>query len=211
MIDSYYTIKKQATGELTEKRSRFIATVLPVETQEQAMQYIDALRSKYWDARHNVYAYTLLDGQVKRYSDDGEPQGTAGVPILNVLEKMQLQNTLVVVTRYFGGILLGTGGLVRAYSQTAKIGLEQAGVVLRCLCNEIKITCDYNLLGKIQKFIEKNGIKLKEISYADSVSVYVHHKIEETDKLIAQLTELTDAAVQTEIIGQAYQDFEEMV
>ena len=211
MIDSYYTIKKQATGELTEKRSRFIATVLPVETQEQAMQYIDALRSKYWDARHNVYAYTLLDGQVKRYSDDGEPQGTAGVPILNVLEKMQLQNTLVVVTRYFGGILLGTGGLVRAYSQTAKIGLEQAGIVLRCLCNEIKITCDYNLLGKIQKFIEKNGIKLKEISYADSVSVYVHHKIEETDKLIAQLTELTDAAVQTEIIGQAYQDFEEMV
>ena len=211
MIDSYYTIKKQATGELTEKRSRFIATVLPVETQEQAMQYIDALRSKYWDARHNVYAYTLLEGQVKRYSDDGEPQGTAGVPILNVLEKMQLQNTLVVVTRYFGGILLGTGGLVRAYSQTAKIGLEQAGVVLRCLCNEIKITCDYNLLGKIQKFIEKNGIKLKEISYADSVSVYVHHKMEETDKLIAQLTELTDAAVQTEIIGQAYQDFEEMV
>lgn len=211
MIDSYYTIKKQATGELTEKRSRFIATVLPVETQEQAMQYIDALRSKYWDARHNVYAYTLLEGQVKRYSDDGEPQGTAGVPILNVLEKMQLQNTLVVVTRYFGGILLGTGGLVRAYSQTAKIGLEQAGVVLRCLCNEIKITCDYNLLGKIQKFIEKNGIKLKEISYADSVSVYVHHKIEETDRLIAQLTELTDAAVQTEIIGQDYQDFEEMV
>lgn len=209
MIDSYYTIEKQATGELTEKRSRFIATVLPVETQEQAMQYIDALRSKYWDARHNVYAYTLLDGQVKRYSDDGEPQGTAGVPVLNVLEKMQLQNTLVVVTRYFGGILLGTGGLVRAYSQTAKIGVEQAGVVLRCLCNEIKITCDYNLLGKIQKFIEKNNIKLKEITYSDSVAVYVHHKMEETDKLIAQIVELTDASAKTEIVGQAYQDFSE--
>lgn len=209
MVDCYYTIENKATGELIEKRSRFIATVLPVTTAEEAQQYIDALRSKYWDARHNVYAYTLLDGNIKRYSDDGEPQGTAGVPVLSVLEKMNLQNTLVVVTRYFGGILLGTGGLVRAYSQTAKIGLEQAGVVLRCLCNEIKITCDYNLLGKIQKFIEKNGIKLKEITYSDSVSVYVYHKVEDTDKLISQLVELTDAAVQTEINGQVYCDFKE--
>lgn len=207
MADSYYTVEKQATGELTEKRSRFIATVLPVQTQEEAMQYIDALRSKYWDARHNVYAYTLLDGQVKRYSDDGEPQGTAGVPVLNVLEKMELQNTLVVVTRYFGGILLGTGGLVRAYSQAAKLGIEQAGVVKRCLCNEIKITCDYNLLGKVQKFIEKNEIKLKEISYADSVFVSVYQKIEETDKLVAQITELTDAKATCETVGEAYIDF----
>ena len=107
MSDGYYTVKKRGIGEIVEKKSKFIATVIPVVTNEEALAEIEALRSKYWDARHNVYAYTLLDGQMKRYSDDGEPSGTAGMPILNVLEKEELKNVLVVVTRYFGGILLG--------------------------------------------------------------------------------------------------------
>ena len=208
-MDSYITLGQYSAQEYIVKKSRFIGYAKPIKSEQDALSFIEEIRKKHWDATHNVFAYALREGSIKRFSDDGEPQGTAGVPVLNVLEKMQLQNTLVVVTRYFGGILLGTGGLVRAYSQTAKIGVEQAGVVLRCLCNEIKITCDYNLLGKIQKFIEKNNIKLKEITYSDSVAVYVHHKMEETDKLIAQIVELTDASAKTEIVGQAYQDFSE--
>lgn len=207
MQEMYFTVAEAGTGELTEKKSRFIATVLPVCTQEEAALQIEKLRTKYWDARHNVYAYTLLDGQIKRYSDDGEPSGTAGVPVLNVLEKQGIQNTLIVVTRYFGGILLGTGGLVRAYSQTAKIGLENAGVVQRCLCNILQIKCDYTLLGKIQKFAEQQNLKIKDILYTDTVELSVYQLISETEQLIAQLTELTDAKVKCEIIGQAYENF----
>ena len=207
MIEEYYTVSKKAEGELVEKRSKFIATVLPVHSQEEAMSYIDALRSKYWDARHNVYAYTLLDGQIKRYSDDGEPSGTAGVPVLNVIEKLELKDTLVVVTRYFGGILLGTGGLVRAYSQSAKIGIENAGVVKRCLCDVLNIKVDYTLLGKVQKFLEQREIKVKDISYADTVSVSVLLAVSETDAVMAAVTELCDGKAEFEKAGLDYADF----
>ncbi|MBQ7039291.1 MAG: YigZ family protein [Clostridia bacterium] len=207
MVEEYYTVAGKSEGELVEKRSRFIATVIPVHTQEEAMGYIDALRSKYWDARHNVYAYTLLDGQIKRYSDDGEPSGTAGVPVLNVIEKLNLKDTLVVVTRYFGGILLGTGGLVRAYSQTAKIGVENAGVVRRCLCDVLKITVDYTLLGKVQKFLEQKEVKIKDISYSDTVTVSVLQTVSETETLIASLTELCDGKATFLKDGQDYADF----
>ena len=169
MAQTYFTVAGEGIGTLTEKKSRFIATVCPVTSSEQAMQEIEKLRSKYWDARHNVYAYTLLEGQIKRYSDDGEPSGTAGIPILNVLEKMELQNVLIVVTRYFGGILLGTGGLIRAYGQAAKNGIENAGIVQRCLCNIIAVSCSYTQLGKIEKFAQQQNIKIKDILYTDKV------------------------------------------
>lgn len=207
MSNEYFTVKEWSTGEITEKRSRFIATVVPVKSSEEAMAVIEKLRSKYWDARHNVYAYTLLDGQTKRYSDDGEPSGTAGVPVLNVLEKLELKDTLVVVTRYFGGILLGTGGLVRAYSQAAKAGIENAGIVKRCLCDVVEVAVDYTLFGKIQKFAEARGIKIKDIGYTESVSVKMMQKTNDTDKLIAELTELTDGKAVINRLGQEYQDF----
>lgn len=207
MTEEYYTVAGKAEGELVEKRSKFIATVLPVHSQEEAMGYIDALRSKYWDARHNVYAYTLLDGQIKRYSDDGEPSGTAGVPVLNVIEKLELKNTLVVVTRYFGGILLGTGGLVRAYSQSAKIGIENAGVVKRCLCDILNIKVDYTLLGKVQKFLEQREIKVKDILYSDTVTVSVLLTVSETDAVVSAVTELCDGKAEFEKNGQDYADF----
>lgn len=207
MTEEYYTVAGKAEGELVEKRSKFIATVLPVHSQEEAMAYIDALRSKYWDARHNVYAYTLLDGQIKRYSDDGEPSGTAGVPVLNVIEKLELKDTLVVVTRYFGGILLGTGGLVRAYSQSAKIGIENAGVVKRCLCDILDIKVDYTLLGKVQKFFEQREIKIKDVLYSDTVTVSVLLTVSDTDSVIASVTELCDGKAEFEKSGQDYADF----
>ncbi len=127
----YKTVRAAASGELTEKRSRFIGYCKPVSTEEEATAFIASIRSRHWDARHNVYAYSLREGNLRRYSDDGEPSGTAGMPVLDVLQKSGVTDVCVVVTRYFGGVLLGTGGLVRAYSQAARLGLNAAqGVIL---------------------------------------------------------------------------------
>lgn len=127
MKESYITLAKEAKAEIVEKRSRFIATVRPVETEEDALAFLNQLRQDYWDATHNVYAYILEENQLTRYSDDGEPGGTAGMPVLDILRREKLSNLIVVVTRYFGGTLLGTGGLVHAYSKAAKAGIEAAG------------------------------------------------------------------------------------
>ena len=149
----YKTIKKQACAEYEDRKSRFIANVFPVQTEEKALEYLNAVKKKYSDARHNVYAYVLEKDNIQRYSDAGEPAGTAGVPILDYIKKEGLSNVIVVVTRYFGGILLGTGGLVHAYSKAAKAGVEAAKPVEMVLCREIRIFCDYNMLGKIQNEI----------------------------------------------------------
>ena len=120
MKEAYTTLAREAEAEIMEKRSRFIATVKPVETEAEALAFLEGLRKTYWDATHNVYAYILEENNIMRYSDDGEPSGTAGLPVLDMLKKEGLTNLIVVVTRYFGGILLGTGGLVHAYSKSAK-------------------------------------------------------------------------------------------
>ena len=207
-MQEYFTVSKVGTGEFTEKKSKFIATVVPVHSQEEAMSVIEKIRTKYWDAKHNVYAYILLEGQQKRYSDDSEPSGTAGVPVLNILEKAGLKDTLVVVTRYFGGILLGTGGLVRAYSQAAKLGVENAGIVKRSLCDAVNISMDYTLWGKVQKFLEEQKIPIKDISYTDSVTAKVLQIAEKTDVLIEALTELSDGKISCQKNGQMYADFD---
>ena len=129
MNTDYKTVKIESSDEFTEKRSRFIGYVKPVKTEAEATEFINSIRSKHWDARHNVYAYSLREGNIKRYSDDGEPSGTAGMPVLDVITKNEVYDVCVVVTRYFGGVLLGTGGLVRAYSQGSKIALEAGQVV----------------------------------------------------------------------------------
>ncbi len=153
MLSSYKTVTEECVAEITEKKSRFIATLRHVETSEEATEFINEMRAKYWDATHNVYAYVLLDGNIKRYSDDGEPSGTSGIPSLNVLEGEGLFNTAVVITRYFGGTLLGTGGLVRAYSGAVKNVISNSRVVERRLCNIIKCTCAYNIWGKVQNVL----------------------------------------------------------
>lgn len=126
MENRYMTVKDRGIAEIVEKRSRFIATVIPIENEAQALEFLDSTRRKYWDATHNVYAYITRENNIERYSDDGEPSGTAGVPVLDMLKKEGLTNIAVVVTRYFGGTLLGTGGLVHAYSKSAKAGVEAA-------------------------------------------------------------------------------------
>ena len=140
--DSYRTLSCQAQDEYIVKHSRFIGYAKPVKTEKEAQEFIAEISKKHWDAKHNVYAYSIREGGIKRYSDDGEPQGTAGMPVLNVILQEDITDCVVVVTRYFGGILLGGGGLVRAYTHSAKIGIDAAGIITHSKWTVCKISCD---------------------------------------------------------------------
>ena len=193
MIKEYKTVLAEYVAEYIEKKSKFIATLRPVYTQEEATAFIEEMRAKYWDATHNVYAYILSEQNVKRYSDDGEPSGTSGVPSLNVLEGEGLLNVAVVINRYFGGTLLGTGGLVRAYSESVKRAICQAAVVTRCLCDKIVLSCDYNIWGKVMNLLISDDVPVGEVIYADRVCAEVFEKVDNSDKLINKIIEKTDA------------------
>ncbi len=170
-MDEYYTLKQEASDEYVVKHSRFISYALPVQTQEDAVAFINQVRAKHWDAKHNVYAYVLREGQIKRYSDDGEPQGTAGMPVLDVLLKEELTDCCVVVTRYFGGILLGGGGLVRAYSHSAKLGVDAAQKIKMALCVRAACECDYGFYGKLSGMIPEAGGTVESADFTDKVTV----------------------------------------
>ena len=167
----YRTIRAAASAEFVEKRSRFIGYISPVTTQQDAIAFIDSIKSKHWDATHNVPAYIIRNGNICRFSDDGEPQGTAGMPALNVLQKEELTDCVLVVTRYFGGILLGGGGLVRAYSHAAKIAVDAGGIVTRAECSIVKIRCDYTFYGRLASLIPKQGgiVEAEAAMYASKV------------------------------------------
>lgn len=195
-ISGYKTIKSQNQAEIVEKRSRFIATVIPVTTEDEAVEHLNALRQKYWDARHNVYAYILRENNTMRYSDDGEPSGTAGVPVLDILKKEELCDLLVVVTRYFGGILLGTGGLVHAYSKAAKEGIEAAGIKEMRLCREFRLKCDYNMIGKLQYEIASFPDAIcGEASYGSEVEIFASVPADSEDRFEKFITDKTNAKV----------------
>ena len=196
---------KEARAEITEKRSRFIANVKNVHTEQEALEYIEALKRKYWDARHNVYAY-YLGGEivVQKCSDDGEPSGTAGMPILEVLRKEQLENVVVVVTRYFGGILLGTGGLVRAYSKSTKEGIIAAGIGKKILCSNIRFKLDYSLLGKLNSLIAENGYKTLEINYTDLIDISVAVPVNRILEFSKQICELTSGELKVDEVDRKY-------
>ena len=182
MKEMYTTIAKEASAEIIEKRSRFIATVKPVSTEEEALAFLNELRQKYWDATHNVYAYIIEDNQLARYSDDGEPGGTAGMPVLDILRKEGLSNLIVVVTRYFGGTLLGTGGLVHAYSKSAKAGVEAAGLLDMILCKELTLTCEYTLWGSLQNYLSKREYLMQgEAEYTEKVALPVFLPVAEEE------------------------------
>ncbi|MEE0930981.1 MAG: YigZ family protein [Acutalibacteraceae bacterium] len=172
--NSYKTVLKEANDEFIEKRSRFIGYCKPVSTEEEALEFINKIKTKHWDARHNVYAYCLREGQIKRYSDDGEPQGTAGVPVLDVLVKSNLTDLVVVVTRYFGGVLLGAGGLVRAYSHSAKIATEASSIVTMQQCAVCTLTCDYNQYGKVSSLIPQCGGFVDNSDFGSEVEMSFH-------------------------------------
>lgn len=168
-MSDYLTLKKEAFAEFTEKRSRFIGYAKPVTTAEEAMAFIADISRRHWDATHNVYAYVLRDGQSRRYSDDGEPSGTAGVPVLDVLLKENLTDCVVVATRYFGGVLLGAGGLVRAYSHTSKIAVEAAGIVKMSVCSVMSAECDYNFYGRMTSLVPEFEGVIESTDFAENV------------------------------------------
>ena len=168
---------------------------MPVESEEEALEFLATIKKKYSDATHNVYAYIIDENNIFRYSDDGEPGGTAGMPVLDTIRKEGLVDVIVVVTRYFGGTLLGTGGLVHAYGASAKQGLIEAGIVTRTLCNIVEVKCDYTLVGKIQYKIASDNYILEDTIYDNDVTFKICCKIEDTQKLIDELIDLTNARV----------------
>lgn len=197
--NQYKTIEDYGIAEIVEKRSKFIAHARPVSSKAEAIEYLNSLKQKYWDARHNVYAYILRENNIMRYSDDGEPSGTAGVPVLEILKKEELTDIIVVVTRYFGGILLGTGGLVHAYSKAAKAGVEAAGIVNMILCRKVKIKCDYNLSGKIQYEINEFEEAFEDdIKYDECVIQSVYVPVESVERFTKKIIDRTNAKAEIE-------------
>ena len=203
MADDYKTPTTAGCGEFTEKRSRFIGYCMPVKTEQEATDFIAQIRSRHWDARHNVYAYSLREGNIKRYSDDGEPSGTAGMPVLEVITKNGVFDVCVVVTRYFGGILLGTGGLVRAYSQGAKLALEAGKVALMEYCAVCSLHCTYNQYGKVSSIIMESAA-LDDTVYEADVVLRFHVKPENIPALAKKLADATAGEVKIE---QENEDF----
>ena len=194
MLPEYRTIYQGGEDEIVEKKSRFIATVIPVENEEDALEFIEKTKKKYWDARHNCFAYVIGErGQLQRCSDDGEPNGTAGKPMLDVLLGNELRNVAVVVTRYFGGTLLGTGGLVRAYSQAVKAGLQASVVITKILGVKLQIETHYTTFGKIQYILAQRELKILDTAYTDKVELEVLIPKTELEQVMHAITEGTNA------------------
>ena len=204
MSDDYLTPAAYGEAEFIEKRSRFIGRVWPVESEPEALERLKEIRAKHWDATHNVYAYILREGGAMRYSDDGEPQGTSGLPTLTVFRAQEIQNVLCIVTRYFGGILLGTGGLARAYSQTAKLALAAAGVALVREWEELLIACPYGLYEKIRRELELAGAVVTSADFGADVSIEALLEKGRSEGLNRRLQELSSGAVEALILGSKF-------
>lgn len=201
----YKVVYRGGEGEITEKKSRFIATVAPVESEEEAAAFIDSVRKKYYDARHHCFAFVIgKNRELTRCSDDGEPSGTAGKPILEVLNKAGLTNTVVVVTRYFGGTLLGTGGLLRAYTEAAGEGLLHVKTATMRYGAKISIRTDYTDFGKIQYLLGNKEIPVLHSEYTDKVELTVQLPENQAQDLIKELTENTGARAVMEITEKGY-------
>lgn len=203
-LEPYKIIAYGGTGEIEEKKSRFIAHVASASTEEEALVFIEAQKKQFWDARHNCYAYVLGEqAQTMRFSDDGEPAGTAGKPILEVLMNSGIRNLVIVVTRYFGGVLLGTGGLVRAYTKAAQAGIAASDVRTMCHGYEISLVTDYNGIGKIQYLLRQRGISV-ESDYAEQVKVKFKVPYEDKDTVIHGVTEVTAGKVEIVVSDPLY-------
>ena len=205
-MEEYKTVRERVEVEIEEKKSRFIANVGHVETEEEASEFIEEIRKKYKDSRHNVYAYRVgIENEKAKMSDDGEPAKTAGVPILEIMRNEGIVNSVVVVTRYFGGTLLGTGGLVRAYSRAAKEGLEKSGIVVKRRKERIEIKVAYNMTGKVKNEILKKG-EIKDIGYTEEVRYEVLVVNSEAESLVKKVTEITSGSAEIERKGYLYEE-----
>lgn len=204
---NYYTVSEAAEASFIEKRSEFIGYIAPVKTDEEAVNFINTIKAKHRKAKHNVYAYILRKDNISRYSDDGEPQGTAGVPVLDVLQKRGLTDVCVVVTRYFGGILLGGGGLVRAYSHAASLACDAAHTMDMCLCHRLKICTDYGMYGKLTYILPNFETITVNSDFADSVTLELLVLSEKHSALISEITEITNGSAEITDCGELFEDF----
>ena len=202
-MSGYRILYQGGTDEIVEKKSRFIANTYPVETEEEALAYITACKKKYYDARHNCYAYTIgKNMELKRFSDDGEPGGTAGKPILDVLEREEIHNALIVVTRYFGGTLLGTGGLVRAYQGAAQAGMEASHILEKQMGFSYEIGTDYNNVGRLQYILAEQNITTLDTEYSDKVVFKILLPKEQEQQVITKIVEETSATAKIEKLAE---------
>ena len=203
-MSNYKTLHKFGVDEYIIEKSTFIGYAKPIKTEEEAVEFVNEIKKKHKDAAHNVWAYTVGENMnIQRYSDDGEPQGTAGIPTLEVIKKEDLRDVVVVVTRYFGGIKLGAGGLVRAYTKGAKVGIDAGIVIEKVKYTEFKIKIDYTKLGRIQNEIMNLGYTVKDTIYADDVELIIYVKTEEVDSLRERMIDITNATAYISL-GEEY-------
>ena len=203
----YFTLAAPVQTSFIEKRSEFIGYLSPVTTNEEAVAFINSVKAEHRKAKHHVYAYILRDSNITRYSDDGEPQGTAGVPVLEVLQKRQLTDLCCVVVRYFGGILLGGGGLVRAYSHSASISCDAAQIQHMCESIPLTLQMDYTLYGKVTNILPKYGVLEKNSDFGTDVMLELQVRAEVIEKLKADLTELSAGRIVMETGTPGFADF----
>lgn len=205
-MDEYKIPASDAETEFTERRSRFIGRIWHTQTEEEALSCIRTMREKHWDATHNVYAY-IIRGGATRYSDDGEPQGTAGMPVLEVLRREELYDVTCIVTRYFGGILLGAGGLVRAYAKSAAMAVDAAGIAERRVWSSMLLTCPYRLFEPVQKLILQQGGVVDDTQFGADVTLTLLLPETQEEAFQKKLTDLTSGSLKAEKIGQEYRAF----
>lgn len=209
MDNEFNTIFTEGKGEYTDRKSRFIGQAFPCGSPQDAMKSYTAITQQYYDARHHCFAYICGEhSQIKKASDDGEPQGSAGIPILNVLEQTGCTNTLIVVTRYFGGILLGTGGLVRAYTAAAQKALEDAGIVRMQRGVRIRLRMEYSLLDKVNYFLRSNHIRSENQQYSEKVQMEIIVRCDMLPDVLERLSALGSGTICTEQIREDYFPFD---
>ncbi|MFS0750790.1 YigZ family protein [Oceanobacillus sp. 1P07AA] len=210
MLNTYYTVKQQGMDEITIQKSRFIGHVKRVETEEDAQKFIQEIKKKHYNATHNCSAYMIGENDhIQKANDDGEPSGTAGVPILEVLKKKGLKDTAVVVTRYFGGIKLGAGGLIRAYGSTTSQAIKTTGIVKRQLMQGISVKVEYTLLGKLENELRQSTeFKLADIHYLENVEFIVYVKEEQESQFLTWITDLTNDQATVKLQGTKYMEID---
>lgn len=209
MREDYRTVKNYGESELVIQKSRFLTYIKRAETEEAAIEFINEIKKMHHTATHNCSAYLIGEhDDIQKANDDGEPSGTAGVPMLEVLKKQGLKDTVVVVTRYFGGIKLGGGGLIRAYGRATTVGIEATGVVDRKLHYLMKVTVDYTWLGKVENEVRQSAYPLKEIAYADGVDLFLYIPVTEKDDFIDWMTDMTNGQAQFTIVEHTFLEFD---
>ncbi len=211
MLSQYKTVSQWGSAEIVIKKSRFIGQAKPVESEEEAIAFIEAVKKEHWNATHNCSAYMVGErDQIQKASDDGEPSGTAGKPILEVIRQQGLKNVVVVVTRYFGGILLGAGGLIRAYTDGAVVGIAAAGPVTKKLHREIFVSIDYTWLGKVENELRNRGTLLGETQFTDKVTLMCRPLSEEAESFVLWMTDLTQGQAEIRKGEASYIDHQDI-